>query len=141
MTKASIKRKISVLTLFLFLLPFNVIAQATKDNHDISFTAALVRTGAALLLVLALIFFVVYLMKRFLPSITGNVMAVRDFKKDKIEIISSRSLGPKKSLYIIKADGRRFLISSTDNVISLLSELEKAEEEIKQESSEKSPEV
>jgi flagellar biosynthetic protein FliO len=128
MTIKSMIGKITSIIIFLMMLPMIALAQATTEKHDISFGAALVRTGAALLFVLALIFLTVYLIKKYIPSLTGNIPISGNLKKDKIDVLSTRSLGPKKALHVVKVDGRRFLVSATDEQISLLTELKEEDQ-------------
>jgi flagellar biosynthetic protein FliO len=91
----------------------------TSDPMSENLGAALARTGAALLFILALFFLFVYLVKRYYPSALGAVKTKVD-SKDKIEVIAFKNIGPKRHLYLVKVHEKEILIGVTDNNINTL---------------------
>lgn len=74
---------------------------------------------SALILVIGLIFVIAWLAKRylkFLPQIPG--------KDNVIQVISARSLGPRRSVYLLQVEGHKLLVGSTESGITLLKDYE-----------------
>jgi len=77
--------------------------------------SASLKALGALGLVLALILLLAWLARRylrFLPQGSG--------RGDSIQIVSARSLGPKRSVYLLEVEGRRLLVGSAEAGVSLL---------------------
>jgi flagellar biosynthetic protein FliO len=81
------------------------------------FGSALVKTILSLGVVIALVYFTTFGIKRFLTRSKGRSSA-------SIRVLGSTLLGPKKGIYIIEVESRRLLLGVTEATISYLTELE-----------------
>ncbi len=103
----------------LFLLAPPLWAAENAPHVSEGLGAAAARTGAALLLILGLFFLLVYLLKRFAPRLfTAGVRG--DDGRGSIEILSARTLSPKRMLYLVRVGNRTFLIGATDQGLTRL---------------------
>ena len=75
-----------------------------------------VRAVFAVLLVLVLIVAVVYVSRKLLPKITN-------LPGKEIRIIETSHLGPRRTIHVIEVGGRRLLIGSTNENITILADL------------------
>ncbi len=90
--------------------------------NQLNLTGLIAKTAGYFLLIVALIFATVFLLKRFVynrKSISGPGKA--------IQVISSTYVGPKKSLMLVEVAGRMLVISVTDTTMNLIAELKKEE--------------
>lgn len=114
----------SLLALSFLLLPVVAFAQQTERGGE-SLGAALLRTGAALLFILGLFFLFVYLMKRFFPgAFVANLPATKDNESRQIKLLSTKQLGPKRYLHVVRVGSREYLIGAGDQGFSRLGEWE-----------------
>jgi len=73
----------------------------------------------ALLLVLALIFLIAWLARRYLHLLPQNLA-----RGNQIQVLSARPLGPKRSVHLLQVEGHRLLVGSSDSGVSLLKDFE-----------------
>ncbi len=81
------------------------------------------RTLLSLLIIVGVIYVAMYLLKRLPNRRRGGDIAIR--------IIGTKMLGPKKSIYMVEIEDRRLVLGVTDSSISMLTELEKLPEELR----------
>lgn len=81
------------------------------------FGSVLFKTVLSLGVVIALVYFTTFGLKRFLTRKRGSGGA-------SIQVLGSTLLGPKKGIYIIEVEKRRLLLGVTEATISYLTELE-----------------
>lgn len=88
------------------------------DLKQDSFGSAVFRTVVALVLVVGLVYLGMYGLKRFVTRnrISGGVP---------IRVVGSTLLGPKKGIYLVEVEDRRWVLGVTEATISFLGELEK----------------
>jgi flagellar biosynthetic protein FliO len=77
--------------------------------------ASSLKALGALLLVLTLIFLAAWLAKKYLRFLPQNTA-----KGEGIQVLSARSLGPKRSVHLIEVQGRRLLVGSSEAGVILL---------------------
>lgn len=112
-----------LLTLFLLLMPGAAMAQQSAGGGSLG--AALLRTGAALLFILGLFFLFVYLMKRFFPgAFVPTMPMMKEGNPKQIKLLSTKQLGPKRYLHVVKVGSREFLIGAGEQGLSRLGEWE-----------------
>lgn len=87
------------------------------------------RTLLSLLIIVGVIYFAMYLLKRLPNRRRAGDVAIR--------ITGSKMLGPKKSIYMVEIEDRRLVLGVTDASISMLTELEKLPEELRNAQSER----
>lgn len=87
-----------------------------------NFMLATLQMVAALAFVLALILGVAWLAKKYLPA-----GAVKARAGDRIDLLAARPLGLRRSLMLVRAHGRVFLVGATPQQISCLSEWDEDE--------------
>lgn len=92
---------------------------STTSNFQ-SLTGSFVRMLAGLAFVLALFFGGVWLFKNW-----QRVARVRN--KSKLNVLESRSLGPRQAIYVVGYNEQRFLVAASQTGISLLSTLPTSE--------------
>jgi flagellar biosynthetic protein FliO len=78
----------------------------------------LLKSGAALALVLALIFVLAYLARRVQARRSGGVQAVNGWR-----ILGVKSLGPRKQVFIVEVGSRILLVGATDRMMTTLAEI------------------
>jgi flagellar protein FliO/FliZ len=108
--------------LFIFLPSF--VSAADNTGPEFSFLGSLLQMIAALALVVGLILITWHYsgkLMRGLPA--GNQL----FSKH-IRLIETRYLGPKKSLVLIEVGGEYLLLSSSDNGLTLIKQIDIMEE-------------
>ncbi|MDH4100585.1 MAG: flagellar biosynthetic protein FliO [Nitrospirota bacterium] len=88
-----------------------------------SLVASTLRVVAALALVLAALLFTLYMLKRFMDRGSGG-----GDKGAPIRIITSKFLGPKKSIAVVEVYGRYLVVGITPGGINLLADLKDAED-------------
>jgi flagellar biosynthetic protein FliO len=105
---------------FLSLVNLAYGEESQQPNMAISSFKAL----GALLLVLALIVLAAWAAKKylhFLPKLNADGHEIR--------VLSSRSLGAKRSVYLLEVEGKMFLIGSADGSVNLIREININEDE------------
>ena len=93
-----------------------------SEANQSNLTGLITKTAGYFLLIVALIFATVFLLKRFVynrKSISGPGKA--------IQVVSSTYVGSKKSLMFVEIAGRMLVISVTDTTMNLITELKKEE--------------
>ncbi len=109
----------------LALLPLAFPAQAEQIREPSeNLGAALVRTGAALLFILALFFLLVYVMKRYFPNVFGGPAPGSGKNSARIDLLATRPLGPKRYLHLIRIGKREILLGASEQGVSKLGEWE-----------------
>jgi flagellar protein FliO/FliZ len=93
------------------------LAQEAGSSAPDMGSAALKAMGA-LLLVLGLILILAWLAKRYLRFLPKNTA-----RGDGIQILAGKSLGPKRSLYLIEVEGHRLLVGSAELGVTLIKDL------------------
>jgi flagellar biosynthetic protein FliO len=78
-------------------------------------TASLKALGA-LLLILALILLIAWLVRRYLLRYLPATVT----RGDDIQILAVRILGPKRSVHLLKVEGHKLLIGSSESDVTLL---------------------
>jgi len=111
---------------------------AFKNNNTLNFGWMIVKTGGYFVLIVALIFLFVFVMKRLTygrKNGAGNTRTIR--------VLNSTFIGPKKSLLLVEAAGHILIIAVTDTQMNLITELPKEEYDayIKETGVQKSPAV
>lgn len=99
----------------LAILAFPSALPAATDRNDPSLFSMTLQMLAALVLVLGLFLLLYALVRKsrgWLPAKAGGQF---------IDVRAVRHLGPKKSLYLVDVDGRRFFLAAAGEQISLLS--------------------
>ncbi len=93
-----------------------------QSSNQFNFIKLITKTSGYLAVIVALIFGLVYLMKKYVYNKKDsgvNAGAVR--------VISSTFVSPKKSIMMVEAIGRILLVSVTDSNMSLLTEMNKGD--------------
>ncbi len=93
-----------------------------SEANQSNLTSLIAKTAWYFLLIIALIFATVFLLKRFVynrKSISGPGKA--------IQVVNSTYVGSKKSLMLVEIAGRMLVISVTDTTMNLITELKKEE--------------
>ncbi len=83
--------------------------------------AALLRVVGALLLVFAILFGGVWLMKNW------QRLALRKGRSPKLRLLEAQSLGGRQGVYVLAYEQQRFLVAASPNGVSLLSHLPEME--------------
>lgn len=100
---------------------------ATKGRlTDTSSTVVLLKTLGSLAIVLALLMLAAYLLKRYGGRLTGAGPAGR---ADTIRIVSTKLLGGRRSLMLIRVRGQTLLLGVTPQAINCLTEIQELEGE------------
>lgn len=100
---------------------------ATKGRlADTSSTVVLLKTLGSLAIVLALLMLAAYLLKRYGGRLTGAGPAGR---ADTIRIVSTKLLGGRRSLMLIRVRGQTLLLGVTPQAINCLTEIQELEGE------------
>lgn len=84
-------------------------------------SAALLRVVGALLLVFAILFGGVWLMKNW------QRLALRKGRAPKLRLLEAQSLGGRQGVYVLAYEQQRFLVAASPNGVSLLSHLPEME--------------
>ncbi|MFW6387617.1 MAG: FliO/MopB family protein [Thermodesulfobacteriota bacterium] len=105
------------LVLFFTLLP-TVAFTAPGDGDDMAFIPMTLNMLAALGVVIGLFLLLYALVRKSRSWLAGGSM------QDSIDIRAVRHLGPKRALYLVDVDGRRFFIAAAGENIRLLAEWE-----------------
>jgi flagellar biogenesis protein FliO len=84
--------------------------------------AALLRVVGALLLVFAVLFGGVWLIKNW------QRLALRKGRLPKLRLLEAQSLGGRQGVYVVAYEQQRFLVAASPNGVSLLSHLPELEE-------------
>lgn len=87
------------------------------------FQDPLINAFATLVITVGVVALLLFLVKKYSGKFTSST-----FKNKQIQIESKQALSTKSFLYIIKVEGKRFLIGVNDNSISKITELEKNED-------------
>ena len=83
----------------------------------------LLKSGAALALILGLIFVLAHLAKRMNALRGGAAQGVNGWR-----ILGVKSLGPRKQVFIVEVGTRILLIGSTDRMMTTLADIQSADE-------------
>jgi flagellar biogenesis protein FliO len=95
-----------------------VFAQAGVES---SLTMSLLRAFLALVFVLALFFFLIYIIRRFYPRILQRLPNALQMD-EQIELRSVKTLGPKKFIYVVRVGSNSYLLGATDHNIVKIDE-------------------
>ena len=95
---------------------------AIDKVNEMNFTALFFKTIFSLVLVILLLVAFVYGLKWFQKRMQGGY-----YHQQNMSIVENLVLGPKKQLHLVKLLDRVLLISSTENQINFLLELDKDE--------------
>jgi len=97
--------------------PRNAVAPLPyKLESDVGIGALVIRVVGGLLLVTGLAFGITLMAKRFMPSVRGYSMD----GKNRIQLLESRRLTPRLTLFAVEFDGKTVLLAQCgDNVIDL----------------------
>lgn len=88
--------------------------------------AALLRVAGALMLVFALLFGGVWLVKNW------QRLALRKGRAPKLRLLETQSLGGRQGVYVIGYEQQRFLVAASPTGVSLLSQLPECEQEVEE---------
>lgn len=115
-------RSVSISILALALMLTTLPGVAAQEPPAPNLGSASLKALGALILVVALIFVVAWLTRRYLPRMGpfGRFLPQSPGRGDAIQVVSSRSLGPKRSVHLLVVDGRRLLVGSSESGVSLL---------------------
>ncbi|RJP81643.1 MAG: flagellar biosynthetic protein FliO [Candidatus Zixiibacteriota bacterium] len=94
-------------------------AAAAQAPGDPGLGAASVKAFFSLLLVLGLILVCAWLAKRYLhlsPPAAG--------RSDTLQVLASRTLGPRRSVHLLEVEGRRFLVGSGEAGVTLIKDMD-----------------
>ncbi len=108
----------------IFISPTTLFGQQDNPPLSESMGAAFLKALLALFFVLALIFVLVYLLKRYLPNLVAKTSSVSHTGDKNIEVIAIKSLAPRKSLYLVRIGEREILIGSHEQGLSALGQWE-----------------
>jgi flagellar protein FliO/FliZ len=100
------------------LLPTAVAFAAPADGDDMAFIPMTLNMLAALGVVIGLFLLLYALVRKSRSWLVGGSA------QDSIDIRAVRHLGPKRALYLVDVDGRRFFIAAAGENIRLLAEWE-----------------
>ena len=92
-------------------------------NDSPGFTGLIIKMVTALGIVLSLLFGVLYLAKKFL----GKKMGL-DGQEQKIKVITSTYLGPKKSIALVEVAGEKIVVGVTATHITMLTKIGRDED-------------
>ncbi|MBZ0265162.1 flagellar biosynthetic protein FliO [bacterium] len=109
-----------IIFLGFLLFPTVLHAQAVNDLTE-GMGAAFARTMFALLLILALFFGLVYLLKRFGSKWLKFSNRISG-EGNTITILETKYLNPKRQLYLVRVRDKEILIGSSESGFQLLSE-------------------
>jgi len=119
------------------LLPFlpSIVCAGDASGQEFSFLAGFLQMIAALALVIGLILVTWYFSGKLMRGLpVGQRLSGRH-----IRLVETRYLGPKKALLLVEVGGEYLLLSSSDNSISLIKQIDMLEEiEVIEEKSEQS---
>ena len=96
-------------------------SSSASGSSDLIVSA--LQMAAALAFVLALLLAIAWAVKRWMPGAVARVSS-----EDRIDILSARQIGMRRSLILAKVKGRIVLLGATPQQISPLSEWESDEE-------------
>jgi flagellar biosynthetic protein FliO len=91
-------------------------------------TLGWLRALLALVFVLALFFFLVYIIRRFYPRILQQFPNAAG-KNELIELRSARALGPKRFLYIVRVGEKTYLLGATDHTLTKIDQWSETEDQ------------
>ncbi len=91
---------------------------AAEEQSTPNMFASSLKAMGALVLVLAIIFLVAWLARRYLHVIPQGIT-----KGDSIKIVAVKAIGPKRTVHLLEVEGHKILIGSTEGGVSLLKEL------------------
>ena len=106
-------KKIPVITVLLVCVSTQALA-GEGDSTPNLFASSL-KTLGALVLVLALVLFAAWVARRYLHFLPQGAS-----KNDNIRVISTKALGPKRSIHLLEVEGDKILIGSSENGVTLL---------------------
>jgi flagellar biosynthetic protein FliO len=97
------------------LILTSVVTAGAQEAGGPDLGVSSLKALSALILIIALILVLAWLARRylkFLPKGTGHA--------NNIQVVSTRSLGPKRAVYLLEVEGRRLLVGSAESGVSLL---------------------
>lgn len=107
----------------LLCLP-SIVFAGDSSGQEFSFLASFLQMIAALALVIGLILVTWHFSSKLLRGLpVGQQLAAKH-----IRLVETRYLGPKKSLLLIEVGGEYLLLSSSDNSLSLIKQIDMLEE-------------
>lgn len=125
--------KCAVSALLVFLP--SLVSAADSSGQEFSFLSSFLQMIAALALVIGLILVTWH----FSGKIIKGMPFGRQILSKHIRLVETRYLGPKKSLLLVEVGGEYLLLSSSDNGLTLIKQIDMLEEiEIIEEKSEQS---
>lgn len=89
---------------------------AGEQNNAPGMGSASFKALGALLLILALIFLIAWIVRRYLLRFLPATVT----RGDGIQILAVRILGPKRSVHLLKVEGHTLLIGSSESEVTLL---------------------
>jgi flagellar biosynthetic protein FliO len=93
--------------------------EATVGGDVIPNTTALyINVLLKTMVVIALIYGAFALYRRF----SGNLISL---KENRMRVVETTQLSPRRTLYLVKVDDRQFLVGGTDQALNLLTEIER----------------
>ncbi len=98
-------------------------AKAVLLNDPPGFTGSVIKMVTALGIVLAFLFAVAYLVKKYLGKKIGFAG-----QEEKIKVVTSTYLGPKKSIALVEVAGEKIVVGVTATHISMLTKIGKDED-------------
>lgn len=105
-------------------LTTSTMAAKSTAPGDLSIGWLLGRMALALGIVFGLMWLVLWAAKRYLPQATGKSARGANM----IEILATRAIGQRRSLMLVRAQGKTLLLGVTPQAISTLAELESEDE-------------
>lgn len=108
----------------LFILTPSLASAAENSGQEFSFLASLLQMIAALALVVGLILVTWY----FSGKLMRRLPVGQQLISKHIRIIETRYLGPKKALLLVEVGGEYMLLSSGDNGLRLIKQIDMLEE-------------
>ncbi len=96
--------------------------QSAYNGFETSAMPSLLKVGGALAVVILAIYLGLFILKRMMgKKYSGNK------KNNILEVLETTYIGPKKSISIIRVAGKSVLVASTENQISMLTEMDSDE--------------
>ncbi|MDP8207001.1 MAG: flagellar biosynthetic protein FliO [Candidatus Electryonea clarkiae] len=119
------KKIFNVLVVILIHLPLLVFAESDSGLYadEMSVGATLAKAAFYLFLVIALIFGLVYLLKRILPGLATKA-SLKGSQESSIEIIDAKTIGPKRTIMLVRTGKREILVGSSEHGLSALGQWE-----------------
>lgn len=108
--------------LFLFLP--SIVYAGDNAGHEFSFLASFLQMIAALAIVIGLILVTWHFSGKLMRGLPGT----HHLSSKHIRLVETRYLGPKRALLLIEVGGEYLLLSSSDNRLCLIKQIDMLEE-------------